>query len=43
VKNLPSPNPLDFRWVFFVSVMVLGVLGWFVWVLVNWPASVVFQ
>ena len=43
MKRKPFPDPLDPRWVLFVTVVTLAVLAWFIWVLVNWPNSVVFE
>jgi hypothetical protein len=37
----PAPDPRDPRWVLLVTVMILIVLAWFVWVLAGWPGSVV--
>jgi hypothetical protein len=44
MRNAPS-GPFDPRnpWhVLFVTLLTLLVLGWFIWVLAQWPESVTF-
>ena len=41
--RVPRDDPRDPRRSLFGVILTLLVLGWFIWVLVNWPHSVVFQ
>jgi hypothetical protein len=41
--RMPEEDPRNPRRALFGIVLTLIILGWFIWVLANWPASVVFQ
>jgi hypothetical protein len=41
--SLRTHDPRDPRRALFGIILCLLVLGWFVWVLANWPDSVVVQ
>jgi hypothetical protein len=41
--DLPRDDPRNPKHSLFPIILTLLVLGWFIWVLANWPHSVVFQ
>lgn len=43
MKKGPFPDPRDPRFVLFAVLLTMLVLGWFIWVLANWPDSIVFH
>jgi hypothetical protein len=42
-NDLPRDDPRNPRRTLFPIILTMLVLGWFLWVLANWPDSVVFQ
>lgn len=41
--HLPDEDPRNPRRALFGIVLTLLIVGWFIWVLANWPDSVVFK
>ena len=41
--GLAKNDPGDPKGSLLVIILTLVVLGWFIWVLANWPDSVIFQ
>ena len=40
--GLPRADPRDPRRALSAIILTMMVLGWFIWVLANWPDSVIF-